>query len=114
VLKVLHRVGEWVDAQKHPSLVWLYDPKQMQVRVDVRQPDVTSVAVGQTVEVVTEANPSKKYKGTVLRIDPLAELSKNTVTVRARIEDPDDLLYPEMVAQITFLQGTSTEKPEKN
>jgi HlyD family secretion protein len=104
VFRVLHHVGQWIDASKQPDLVWLYDPGQMQARVDVRQPDIMSVTVGQDVEVVTEANPEKRYRGTVLRIDPLAELAKNTVTVRVKIDDPDDLLFPEMVAQITFLQ----------
>jgi len=103
VLKVLHRVGEWIDAKKQPELIWLYDPTQMQARADVTQPNIRSVAVGKPAIVITEANPQRKYKGTVLRIEPLAELAKNTVTVRIKIDDPDELLFPEMTARITFL-----------
>jgi HlyD family secretion protein len=102
VLKLFHKVGAWIDARREPALAWLYDPKDMQVRVDVRQNDIRSVAVGGEASVVTEAHPRKPYKGKVLRIEPLAELAKNTVTVRVRIEDPDALLFPEMVAQVTF------------
>jgi RND family efflux transporter MFP subunit len=103
VLKILHNVGQWVDARRDAALVWLYDPADMQVRVDVRQGDVKAVRVGGESLIVTEAHPRKRYNGKVLRIEPLAELSKNTVTVRVRIEDPDELLFPEMVAQVTFL-----------
>lgn len=103
VLKVLHRVGQWIDARKDPALVWLYDPTDMQVRVDVTQANVKSIRVGGEAIVTTEADAQKKYKGKVLRAEPLAELSKNTVTVRVKIEDPDAMLFPEMVAQVTFL-----------
>lgn len=103
VLKVLHRVGEWIDARKQPELVWLYDASQMQARADITQPNIRSVGVGKSATVITEANPQRRYKGTVLRIEPLAELAKNTVTVRVKIEDPDELLFPEMTARITFL-----------
>ncbi len=103
VLKVLHKVGDWIDAEKGTAIAWLYDPQDMQVRVDVTQSNINAVKVGSEVSVRTEAAPSRQYKGRVLRAEPLAELAKNTVTVRVRIEDPDLLLFPEMVAQVTFL-----------
>ena len=109
VLKVLHNVGQWIDARKQPALVWLYDPADMQVRVDVRQTDVKAVKVGGEAQVAPEVHPQQRYRGRVLRIEPLAELSKNTVTVRVRIEDPDSLLFPDMVAQVTFLSGPTPE-----
>jgi len=113
VLKVLHHVGEWIDAKKEPALVWLYDPKDMQVRVDVTQANIKAVEVGAEALVATEADRARKYQGRVLRAEPLAELAKNTVTVRVKIEDPDELLFPEMVAHVTFLAGrTSTGKPK--
>jgi len=108
VLKVLHRVGEWINAGKAPELVWLYDPKEMQVRVDVTQANIESIVVGKPAVVVTDANPERHYDGTVLRAEPLAELAKNTVTVRVKINDPDELLFPEMIARITFLSDEQT------
>jgi multidrug efflux pump subunit AcrA (membrane-fusion protein) len=111
VLKVLHRIGEWINAAKAPELVSLYDPKEMQVRVDVTQANLKSIVVGKPAIVVTEANPERRYSGTVLRAEPLAELAKNTVTVRVKINDPDEMLFPEMVARITFLSQTPTSAP---
>ena len=111
VLKVLHRIGEWINAAKAPELISLYDPKEMQVRVDVTQANIRSIVVGKPAIVVTEANPERRYSGTVLRAEPLAELAKNTVTVRVKINDPDEMLFPEMVARITFLSETPTSAP---
>ena len=111
VLKVLHRPGDWIQVRRQPKLVWLYDPKDMQARVDVTQPDIRSIAVGSPATITTEADPAQRYEGTVLRIDPLAELAKNTVTVRVRIRNPDALLFPEMVAHVAFHGAKATGGP---
>jgi hypothetical protein len=71
--------------------------------VDVAQPNIRFVKTGGAVEVRTEVNPQKSYAGTVLRLEPLAELAKNTVTVRIKIREPDERLFPEMVANVNFL-----------
>ena len=115
VLKTYRSVGQWINAEKEdmPTIVSLYDPALMQMRVDVAQPTVRFVTVGAPVTVVTEANRNRQYKGTVLRIEPLADIAKNTVTVRVKIEDPDDLLFPEMVAQATFLCAAQTNVTAK-
>ena len=112
VLKVVRRVGEYLTLKERPELVWLYDPMRMQARADVTQPNIKSVVVGGPALVTTEAEPDKGYKGRVLRVEPMAELSKNTVTVRGAIADPDLTRFPEMVAQITFLpQGSAATGP---
>lgn len=109
VLRVYIRVGEWVDEKtSERRLISFYDPEDMQARVDVSQSNIRYVRVGGRAEVLTDANPEKKYAGEVLRVEPLAELSKNTVTVRVRIADPDEMLFPDMVAQVTFAGGASS------
>jgi RND family efflux transporter MFP subunit len=115
VLRVFRPVGSWINAEKseETAVLSLYDPKAMQVRVDVTQPNLRAVAAGGKADVVTEANPSRTYRGTVLRCEPMAVLAKNTVTVRVRIEDPDDLLFPDMVAQVTFLRAGEAGAPAR-
>ena len=107
VLEVRRHIGDWVDTSKAPEILSLYDPDEMQVRVDVNQKNIKSVTVGGKVAVTTEADRTRSYSGTVLRIEPLAVLAKNTITVRIRIDDPDDYLFPEMTAQIAFLAAES-------
>jgi HlyD family secretion protein len=105
VLAVLRNVGDWVEVGKSAEIVSLYDPALMQVRVDVKQDRIKSVRVGGKATVTTDADRARTYRGTVLRVEPLAVLAKNTITVRVGIEDPDAFLFPEMVAQVSFLAG---------
>ncbi|MHC4200725.1 MAG: efflux RND transporter periplasmic adaptor subunit [Planctomycetota bacterium] len=107
VLEVRRHVGDWVDIGKAAEILSLYDPDEMQVRVDVNQKNIKSVTVGGKVVVTTEADRARRYSGAVLRIEPLAVLAKNTITVRIGIDDPDEYLFPEMTAQIMFLAPES-------
>jgi RND family efflux transporter MFP subunit len=110
VLRVLRHVGDWINPDKPSTLLELYNPAEMQARADVTQPNVKYVKIGDKVQITTEAFPGHEYTGTVLRIDPLAELAKNTLTVRLRIDAPDEMLFPEMVAQVAFSAGEAAEK----
>jgi multidrug efflux pump subunit AcrA (membrane-fusion protein) len=103
VLKIYHQVGDWIPEKEDRRLVALYDPQDMQARVDVTQANISHVRVGGRTRIVTEADSRSQYSGTVLRIDPQADLAKNTVTIRVRIDNPDEMLFPDMVAQVTFL-----------
>jgi RND family efflux transporter MFP subunit len=109
VLNVFHSPGSFITMDK-AAIVSLYDPSNIQVRVDVAQPNIKFVKIGADAEVRTEVNAQKAYAGTVLRIEPQAELAKNTVTVRIKINDPDEMLFPDMVANINFLAERSQGK----
>ncbi len=102
VLDVYHSPGDWISHSRGAAILALYDPGEMHVRVDVPQSRIKLVQKGQTVTIRTEAHPDHKYEGAVARIDPLAELAKNTITVRIKISEPDERLFPEMVAHVTF------------
>jgi membrane fusion protein (multidrug efflux system) len=110
VLDVMHKPGDWISPEKGAGVVSLYDPQDIHMRVDVPQTGIRSVSIGQQVTIRTEAQSETKYTGIVFRIDPLAELSKNTITVRIKIDNPDLMLFPEMVAHATFLAKASVKK----
>ncbi len=95
----------------HLKLVSLYDPGDLQVRVDVRQENITSVFVGQDVEVTSDVEPERTYGGVVIRIDPMADFKKNTVQVKVKLHNPSERLYPEMIARIRFLRKND-DKPD--
>jgi HlyD family secretion protein len=109
VLAVYHAPGDWIGMGREAALLALYDPSNMQARVDVSQANLRFVKVGGKARVKTEANPQREYAAVVVRLDPLAELAKNTITARLRIEDPDELLFPDMVAHVVFLPDASSE-----
>ncbi|MHC4473932.1 MAG: efflux RND transporter periplasmic adaptor subunit, partial [Planctomycetota bacterium] len=103
--------GTWLSADA-PRVIALYDPEDLQVRVDVRQENAGRVRVGQTVEVSTEAEPGTTYRGTVIRVEPLADLKKNTIQAKIRLEDPGPGLHPEMICRARFLEAAAEEESE--
>jgi len=84
------------------AVVSLYDPKSLQVRVDVRLEDVPQVRIGQPVEISTAAL-AKPVAGEVLWVTTRADIQKNTLQVKVAIKDPPEVITPEMLAQVTFV-----------
>ena len=113
VLKLWHRVGDTIAPDSGRTVAELYDPARLQARVDVPQRQIRSIRVGGAVEVRTDAAPDRTYVGKVLRIEPLADQAKNTLTVRIALEAPDELLFPEMTCTVGFLPDASAggERP---
>lgn len=112
VLERLASRGQWV-VPKSGAIVSLYDPSDLEARVDISQNDLGAVYLGQTVQVVTRAEPDRTYKGKVTLIEPKADLVKNTVPVRVKLEAPEDsLLFPDMVVKARFLPREAETEPE--
>lgn len=84
------------------TVATLYDPRQLQVRADVRLEDVPQVQVGQPVQIRTAA-AKQPLAGRVLATTSQADIQKNTLSVKVSIDDPPLVIRPEMLAQVTFL-----------
>lgn len=84
------------------TVATLYDPRQLQVRADVRLEDVPQVQLGQGVQIRTSA-ASRPLSGRVLAVVSQADIQKNTLSVKVAIDDPPAVIRPEMLAQVTFL-----------
>jgi len=89
-------------AEDASALVTLYDPRQLQVRVDVRLEDVAQVQAGQPVRIATAAT-RQPLAGEVLAVTSRADIQKNTLPVKVSIDRPPAVIRPEMLAQVTFL-----------
>lgn len=101
--------------EAHAShIIHLYDPKSLQVRVDVPLADVGGVGVGQPAEVTVQTLPNQVFTGRVSRIVHEADIQKNTVEVKVTLDEPDALLKPEMLARVRFLaEGGKSERRER-
>ncbi len=91
------------------NLCDMADLKNLEVEVDISERDIRQIKKGQVCNISTEAYKDKKYTGKVARIMPVASRSKASVTVRVKIEVPDDEkdLRPEMRARVQFLKDPS-------
>ncbi len=88
--------------QSSSVVIGMYDPKSLQIRVDVRLEDVPQVKIGQPVAIETAAL-STPLTGTVSWVTTRADIQKNTLQVKVAIDDPPQVITPEMLGQVTFL-----------
>ncbi|RPH39253.1 MAG: efflux RND transporter periplasmic adaptor subunit, partial [Planctomycetota bacterium] len=96
------------------SLCTLIDRASLEMVADVNETNIAKVKVGQKAEVAAEARPDRKYKGEVRQIVPTADRTKGIIQVKIRLQDPDDLLLPEMAARASFLrEGAQAGAPRK-
>lgn len=98
------RIGSGVaQMANHDSstVVTMYRPEMLQVRVDVRFEDVPKVGLGQTVEINNPALATPLL-GKVLFVSSEADIQKNTLQVKVEIPDPPSVLKPEMLVDVTF------------
>ncbi len=84
------------------TVVTLYRPEMLQVRVDVRFEDIPKVALGQPVEINNPAL-AQPLAGKVLFVSSEADIQKNTLQVKVAIESAPNVLKPEMLVDVTFL-----------
>lgn len=93
------------------TVVTMYQPDRLQVRVDVRFEDLPRVGRDQTVQVGSPAWPAP-VPGKVLFLTSFANAQKNTLGVKVALEEAPSVLKPEMLVDVTFLAAEPTE-PQK-
>jgi HlyD family secretion protein len=84
------------------TVVTLYQPESLQVRVDVRFEDIPKVSLGQPVQINNAALPSP-IAGQVLFVSSEANIQKNTLQVKVGLDSLQKVLKPEMLVDVTFL-----------
>lgn len=91
------------------TIVTLYRPSMLQVRVDVRFEDIPKVSLDQPVEIDNPALTSP-MSGKVLFFSSEADIQKNTIQVKVEIPDPPSVFKPEMLVDVTFLAPKQAEQ----
>lgn len=86
VLQRLAARGQWLEPGRG-AIVSLYDPADLEARVDVNQDDIACVFPGQKVEVTSRVESDRVDEGRVVLIEPQADLVKNTVPVRVKLPE---------------------------
>ncbi len=95
-----------------PTLIRLYDPRKLQVRVDVPLASAARVAVGQQAEIVVEILPDRTFGGHVTRVVHEADIQRNTLQFKVAIDDPSPQIKPEMLARVKFIAKPATTQPQ--
>lgn len=87
------------------TLLQMFDPSSLQVKVDVPLADAGRLAAGQRASVQVDALPGKVIVGRVIRLVQQADIAKNTVQVKVLLESPPLGLVPDMLARVRIETG---------
>ena len=99
-----------MDDPKSALIVELYEPTQMQARIDVPLNEASGLRVGQEVELTTDLLNDVVMTGTVTLITGEADLARNTLQAKVAIKNPDDRLRPEMLVRAKFYPLVTTSE----
>lgn len=97
---------------KESGVIRLYDPKKLQVVVDVPLADAALVDVGQHADVSTEALPGRVFAGTVARVVHEANTARNTIQFKIELAEPDRVLKPGMLMRVKIKVEAPQDTPE--
>src|SRR5439155_17343877 len=73
-------------------------------QVDVTESELAKVHLRQRAELVPDAYADRRYGAHVVKLYPQVDRQKGTLRVEVQIEKPDDFLWPDMSARITFTE----------
>jgi Cu(I)/Ag(I) efflux system membrane fusion protein len=76
------------------------------VIVDVAERDLSLISVGQNVTVRPRAYPDRPFTGKVSLIYPHLMAETRTARIRIELPNPDDVLRPDMYADVEIATGT--------
>ena len=85
------------------SKVWLV--------ANVRETDAPMIHRGDNVEVHVLAFPNRVFTARVTHVAPTIDPTTHRLSVRAELDNPDDVLKPEMFASFRIITGPSTTSP---
>jgi RND family efflux transporter MFP subunit len=109
-------VGETVSlfgaqtSRKSGPIFVVADFGEFEVEADVNEANIGKLYARQPAQITLDSVPDHGYEGRVRQIVPTADRQKATVQVKVSLLDPDDRVYPEMSARVTFLsEGAESE-----
>jgi HlyD family secretion protein len=87
------------------SLFTMADLSEIQVRARVDETDIGKVRPGQEARVTVEAYAGQTFRGTVLKVEPMAVVEQNVTMfpVLVRLANPEGLLKPGMNADVSMV-----------
>ena len=87
-----YKTGDTVESGK--ALCTIYDLSYLEMTLNIDELDISSVAVGQSVQITADAVPEKAYTGVVTKVSVAGSTSGGTTSypVTVRIDEADGLL----------------------
>jgi multidrug efflux system membrane fusion protein len=94
-------VGQFLTAGT--QIVSLTDLSAVYANFTTTEKESGTLKVGQTVRVVVDAYPGRKFEGKITTIDPQISADTRNLRIQATIDNPDKVLKPGMFATTTVV-----------
>lgn len=92
-----------MDDHESATIATLYQPDQLQARIDVPLEAAARLSIGQAVRLRSSLLSDRQFEGTVTQIEGQADLQRNTLQAKVALHKPDAKLRPEMLCRAEFL-----------
>ena len=92
-----------MDDPESATIATLYQPDQLQARIDVPLEAAARLFIGQAVRLRSSLLPDREFEGSVTQIEGQADLQRNTLQAKVALHQPDAKLRPEMLCRAEFL-----------
>ncbi|WP_373089674.1 efflux RND transporter periplasmic adaptor subunit [Sneathiella sp.] len=75
------------------------------IKVDFRVPELSlsSLRSGQAIRVSVDAVPGRTFEGKIYVVDPIVDANGRAIRLRARIDNPDHILFPGLFARVQIV-----------
>src|SRR3982074_1634992 len=94
-------VGQFLTAGT--QIVSLTDLSAVYANFTTTEKESATLKVGQTVRVVVDAYPGRKFEGKITTIEPQINTDTRNIRIQATIDNPDRILKPGMFATTTVV-----------
>jgi len=94
-------VGQYLTAGT--QIVTLTDLSAVYANFTTTEKERATLQVGQTVRVVVDAYPARRFEGKITTIEPQINTDTRNIRIQATIENPDHVLKPGMFATTTVV-----------
>lgn len=96
-------VGEQVDTSK--SLITLGNFSKVWLKADVHEKDIEKLSLGEPIELHVDGLPGRTFSGRLDYLSDSVNADTRTLTVRAEVANPNNLLRPNMFARMVINVG---------
>jgi RND family efflux transporter MFP subunit len=111
------QVGDFVGQQGGEPVLEIADFAALMVEVDVPEARLGGVKPGAAAEIVLDAFPGRRLRGTAREIVPRVNRAKAATVVKVAFDDPVDGVLPDMAARVGFLaaplEATALREPPR-
>jgi cobalt-zinc-cadmium efflux system membrane fusion protein len=104
--------GQYINSAANGGSIPIFsigDMSKVWLLANVREADAPLVQLGAPVEVRVLAFPGKVFKAKLIYVAPSIDPNTHRLPVRAEVENPDDLLKPEMFANFDIITASAVE-----